>query len=280
MQPATADDITEFAAGVDVDDEVYVSRIQWFLDTNNNNAFDIGEDSAEYFNPNGSFITGLRYSVYLQLETRDRNGDGRGDYVEFADNANIKIGSMGNVSMTGNQNGAVYKFSAAPLPHYAVTVNPDKVVFNLPEGYAQAQMNVTCTSVGDNTVHFVQASAQDNNLLDVTGSGMTVSISLDSGLANGSYSTVVYIHNEYGQIYYELPVIIHVGQPVSDVLRGDLNDDGSVDNLDVEYLLWHTLFPDDYTLNQDGDFTGDGSVDNLDVEYLLWHTLFPDDYPL
>ena len=109
---------------------------------------------------------------------------------------------------------------------------------------------------------------------------LTVSISLNSGLANGSYSTVVYIHNEYGQIYYELPVIIHVGQPVSDILRGDLNDDGSVDNLDVEYLLWHTLFPDDYTLNQDGDFTGDGSVDNLDVEYLLWHTLFPDDYPL
>lgn len=75
-------------------------------------------------------------------------------------------------------------------------------------------------------------------------------------------------------------MIIYVGMPGSDVLRGDLNDDGSVDNLDVEYLLWHTLFPDDYTLNQDGDFTGDGSVDNLDVEYLLWHTLFPDDYPL
>ena len=66
----------------------------------------------------------------------------------------------------------------------------------------------------------------------------------------------------------------------SNILKGDLNEDGSVDNLDVEYLLWHTLFPEEYTLNQDGDFTGDGSVDNLDVEYLLWHTLFPEEYPL
>lgn len=61
---------------------------------------------------------------------------------------------------------------------------------------------------------------------------------------------------------------------------GDLNNDGSVDNKDVEYLLWYTLFPEDYPLNQEVDFNGDGAVDNLDVQYLLWHTLFPEDYPL
>ena len=64
------------------------------------------------------------------------------------------------------------------------------------------------------------------------------------------------------------------------IIRGDLNGDGFVDNRDVEYLLWHTLFPEDFALDQDGDFEGDGSVDNRDVEYLLWHTLFPEDYPL
>lgn len=68
--------------------------------------------------------------------------------------------------------------------------------------------------------------------------------------------------------------------PYGKILRGDLNGDGRVDNLDVEYLLWHTLFPEDYSLNQDGDFDMDESVDNRDVEYLLWHTLFPEDYPL
>lgn len=61
---------------------------------------------------------------------------------------------------------------------------------------------------------------------------------------------------------------------------GDLNCDGSMDNRDVEYLLWHTLFAEDYPLYQDTDYTNDGNVNNEDVEYLLWHTLFPEDYPL
>ena len=63
-------------------------------------------------------------------------------------------------------------------------------------------------------------------------------------------------------------------------IPGDLTGDGTVDNLDVEYLLWYTLFPEDYPLTGVGDFDGNGTVDNLDVEYLLWHTLFPEDYPL
>lgn len=61
---------------------------------------------------------------------------------------------------------------------------------------------------------------------------------------------------------------------------GDLEVDGFVDNKDVEYLLWHTLYPEDYPLPCNGDFDSSNSVDNKDVEYLLWHTLFPEDYPL
>ena len=63
-------------------------------------------------------------------------------------------------------------------------------------------------------------------------------------------------------------------------ISGDLDSNGQVDNQDVEYLLWHTLFPEDYALNQSGNFDGIGSVDNQDVEYLLWFTLFPEDYPI
>lgn len=65
-----------------------------------------------------------------------------------------------------------------------------------------------------------------------------------------------------------------------EILSGDVNEDGIVDNMDVEYLLWHTLFPEDYPLNVMVDYNLDGAVDNLDVEYLLWHTLFPEDYPM
>ena len=63
-------------------------------------------------------------------------------------------------------------------------------------------------------------------------------------------------------------------------IPGDMNGDFAVNNLDVEYLLWYTLYPEDYPLLSDSDFTGDGAVNNLDVEYLLWHTLYPEDYPL
>ena len=62
--------------------------------------------------------------------------------------------------------------------------------------------------------------------------------------------------------------------------RGDLNQDGQVNDEDVAYLLWYTLFPDDYPISVDADYTGDGSINNEDVAYLLWYTLFPDDYPI
>lgn len=63
-------------------------------------------------------------------------------------------------------------------------------------------------------------------------------------------------------------------------IPGDVNGDYIVDNQDVEYLLWYTLFPESYPLLQSADYNGDGIVNNQDVEYLLWHTLFPEEYPL
>lgn len=60
----------------------------------------------------------------------------------------------------------------------------------------------------------------------------------------------------------------------------DVNGDGLVNNQDVEYLLWHTLFPEDYILIENADYDDNGLVDNIDVEYLLWHTLFPEDFPV
>ena len=63
-------------------------------------------------------------------------------------------------------------------------------------------------------------------------------------------------------------------------ILGDFDYSGAIDNRDVEYLLWHTLFPDDYPLFGSGEMDGTPGIDNRDVEYLLWHTLFPGDYPL
>ena len=215
-KPATADDITEFSSNFIVGDEVYVTRLTWFLDSNNNNVLDSGEDSAEFFNADGSFLAGLRYSVYLELEARDRDDDGKGDFVKFADNAVIKLTSQGNAQMTGNQNGAVYKFPAATVPAKAVTTDPGQVTIELQEGYTGRPIEtINVTSVGTTTVTSIVAVADDDTLIDVSYDGMTVYVlPADYGLTVGRYTTVIYIQNEYGGVYTTIPVTINVGEAV------------------------------------------------------------------
>lgn len=75
-------------------------------------------------------------------------------------------------------------------------------------------------------------------------------------------------------------VIKNTEQGDDEVMKGDLDNNGSVDDEDVIYLLWHTLMPKDYEVNQDVDYDANGIVDDEDVIYLLWHTLMPKDYPL
>ena len=79
---------------------------------------------------------------------------------------------------------------------------------------------------------------------------------------------------------YESGICIHCG--IKDMTRapGDIDDNEGVDVDDVLALLWHVLFPDDYTIEAEADFDGNGETDVDDVLTLLWHVLFPDDYPL
>ena len=67
---------------------------------------------------------------------------------------------------------------------------------------------------------------------------------------------------------------------VSNILRGDVNGDDFVNSNDAIHLLYHTLLPDRYTINQNGDFDGDGHVNSNDAIYLLYYTLLPERYPL
>ena len=66
------------------------------------------------------------------------------------------------------------------------------------------------------------------------------------------------------------------------IAPGDVTGDDRIDNDDVIWLLWYTLFGEqEYPLLISGDVNGDNKTDNDDVIYLLWHTLFgAGEYPL
>lgn len=59
--------------------------------------------------------------------------------------------------------------------------------------------------------------------------------------------------------------------------HGDVNSDGTVDNKDAIYTLYHFLFEDEYPMDQDWDFNGDQARDNKDAIFVLYHFLFPED---
>lgn len=67
---------------------------------------------------------------------------------------------------------------------------------------------------------------------------------------------------------------------VVNVIRGDVNGDDVVDSDDAIHLLYYTLLPERYEINQNGDFDGDSTVDSDDAIYLLYFTMLPERYPL
>lgn len=281
QKPATADDITEFYSNFAIDDEVYVTRLTWFYDVNNNGVIDTGEDSADSFNADGSFTAGLRYSVYLELEARDRDDDGKGDFVKFADNAKIYLSSQSNAQMTGNQNGAVYKFPAATVPAKAVTTDPGQVTIELEEGYDFATKpvkTVNVTSVGTTEITSIAAVAEDSTLLMITPNGdMGVNVSPQAGIAKGTYQTNVVIKDSSGNVLTTVPVTINVGvEEEPDVLKGDVNLDGVVDMEDTTKLMRHVLNAEtitDANALAAAEVTGNDSIDMEDVAKLMRYVL-------
>lgn len=75
--------------------------------------------------------------------------------------------------------------------------------------------------------------------------------------------------------------VAHGSIRVIDVLRGDMNGDGVVNNEDAVYLLRYTLFGDElFNLNQSGDLNGDDIINSDDAIYLLRYWMLPEEYPL
>lgn len=64
------------------------------------------------------------------------------------------------------------------------------------------------------------------------------------------------------------------------IVAGDLDGDGVVTRSDAIHVLYHSIYPDDYPVNQSVDFDEDGEITREDAIYLLYHSIYPQDYPL
>ena len=67
---------------------------------------------------------------------------------------------------------------------------------------------------------------------------------------------------------------------VPSAILGDLDGNKSITAKDAIYVLYHSLYGDEYPLNQDCDFNDDGFVTADDAIYLLYYVLFGDIYPI
>ena len=70
-------------------------------------------------------------------------------------------------------------------------------------------------------------------------------------------------------------------QSITGRFAEDLTGDGRMDENDAVYLIWHTLFPEMYPVEEKADdYNGDGNVTEADALILLWYALFPNRYSL
>lgn len=99
----------------------------------------------------------------------------------------------------------------------------------------------------------------------------TANISIDNDVENDVYLFVVNgaDFNNYGVTGASTSVT--VTDKVVDVIIGDVNYDGYVDNLDAAIILKYDAGILDFGENElkRGDYNGDGDVDNIDASYIL-----------
>ena len=183
-------------------------------------------------------------------------------------------GYMAGAELVFDESGAAAGLEACMLELHITQEGENDLVFMMQDiygryVYAEEGSDMLCLSAELPRSGYLWKAemANDNGQVRVT--NLSTGAVLGYDVAEGRFE----LHND--QQHQDLLAFIVFGE-----LSGDINGDGNVDNQDVEYLLWYTLFPEEYSINQRADFNHDNSIDNLDVECLLWYTLFPEEYPL
>lgn len=204
--------------------------------------------------------------MYVELEARDRDGDGESDYVIIPDDVGIFIANGNYIyKLTGDKNGAVYTFAETTTPEKAVMADTTRLVFDLPEGYDSTSKTITFTSVGTTKITSINAKSAEKNLVNVTSSGMKATVAPVNGLEKGRYSTYVQLFDENSNVLYTVPVTINVGNKNN--TKGDVNGDGNINVSDVILVMKHivSIIALDDVQSFYADINSDGKISVLDV---------------
>ena len=119
--------------------------------------------------------------------------------------------------------------------------------------------------------------------IDCNGEIFVLIFKVNENVADGYYTVSCDITAKHKSEMGEKEVAISSasgGIEVVNIQKGDVNGDDEVNSDDAIHLLYFTLLPDLYPINQDGDFDGNDEVNSDDAIYLLYYTLLPDFYPL
>ena len=213
----------------------------------------------------------------------------------YADDVTVTVGGEAYTGFTVDQGKRLFVYKAYPIGN-AKLVDQINLSGTFPTA-GKEPGEVIATGTGftlEDVTWGVANNGNGNNVSNPTKpfqAGEYVYLAIHIRLAEGYALDLSGQIRFNGKVYSPIPqysgidpdgtimIAICLGQ-VREGIPGDFTGDGLVTDADVIYLLWHTVFPEDYPIEIEADFTGDDLITDADVIYLLWHTVFPEDYPL
>ena len=257
------------------------------------------------FGPSGYYCTPFWTTMDGVLESGDQFANNTvyyyvvtvlADYgFVYADDVTVTVGGEAYTGFTVDQGKQLFVYKTYPIGN-AKLVDQINLSGAFPTVGAEPG-KVTATGAGftlEGVSWGVANNGNGNNVSNPTGpfqAGEYVYLAMHIRLAEGYAFDLTGQIRFNGKVYSPIPqysginpdgtvtIAICLGQ-VRDGIPGDFTGDGFVTEDDVIHLLWHTVDPDTFPLNQHGDYTGDGFITEDDVIHLLWHTVDPDTFPL
>lgn len=256
--PVSAEDLTVSAMRADntaSGDALYVSRLTWYVDTNNNGRLDDGE-GTDVLAEDGTFKSNTVYSAYMELAANENMG--RIDNLSFT--LKLNTGAANPTILNSAAANGSYKFTkTAPPP--GVTVS----------GSATSYLSDT----DEVTIQLIEEGATEAAYEPQTPvKGQNASYTI-SGVLPGTYTMRVIKENHVTREYTVTVGTDDVTLDVKILPLGDVTGDGKVNVIDINRLKAHVskskMITDPYLLKC-ANVAGSGDTVNIvDLNRLKAH---------